>query len=230
MTRDIRILDKKHNAVWLKWLNRLMIVMSLVLVVYLSYDSFNHIDFHTDKGYLQFQFWVCTVFMADFIAEMALSTNKWHYFKKRWIVFVLSVPYLNIIHLLPWTLPVEAYYFIRFVPLARGALAMFIIVRAVTTNRLTGVFLSYSVLLIAIVYFGSLTFMELEQDINPQVGGFGSALWWACSDATTTGCDINPMTVGGKVIGCVLAIMGMIMFPLFTVFITTMIRRNFAKA
>ena len=44
-------------------------------------------------------------------------------------------------------------------------------------------------------------------------------------DATTTGCEIQPVTMAGKVVGMVLAGMGMVMFPLFTVYITNLARQ-----
>lgn len=40
------------------------------------------------------------------------------------------------------------------------------------------------------------------------------------------GCDIYPVTVIGKILSVVLSIMGMIMFPLFTVYLTDMIIRR----
>ena len=57
------------------------------------------------------------------------------------------------------------------------------------------------------------------------VNDFGSALWWACMNATTLGCPIDPVTVTGKIIGCVVSVSGIIMFPLFTVYFTSLIRR-----
>ena len=44
-------------------------------------------------------------------------------------------------------------------------------------------------------------------------------------NATTLGCPIDPVTVTGKIIGCVVSVSGIIMFPLFTVYFTSLIRR-----
>ena len=42
---------------------------------------------------------------------------------------------------------------------------------------------------------------------------------------TTIGAPVNPFTPTGKVLAAVLSGMGMIMFPLFTVYLTQMIRK-----
>ncbi|WP_301345050.1 potassium channel family protein, partial [uncultured Muribaculum sp.] len=74
-------------------------------------------------------------------------------------------------------------------------------------------------------YFASLIFLEKEQPVNNMVPNYGAALWWACMDATTIGSNIYPVTVVGKILAVILAGMGMMMFPLFTVYVTNMVQR-----
>ena len=119
----------------------------------------------------------------------------------------------------------ETMYFIRFMPLARGALALSVAIRYITTNRLTGLFYSYIIILLAIIYFASLIMLQYEQPVNPQIPDYRTALWWASMNATTIGSYINPVTAVGKVLAVILAAMGMILFPLFTVYITALIGR-----
>ncbi len=76
-----------------------------------------------------------------------------------------------------------------------------------------------------IIYFSSLIFLNCEHPVNDMVPNYGAALWWACMDATTIGSDIYPVTVIGKILGVVLAALGMLMFPLFTVYITNWVQR-----
>ncbi len=54
---------------------------------------------------------------------------------------------------------------------------------------------------------------------------YGAALWWALMDATTIGSYIYPVTVTGKILAVILAALGMMMFPLFTVYITNWVQR-----
>ena len=86
--------------------------------------------------------------------------------------------------------------------------------------------MSYIVIIIMLVYFCSLIFYQCEQTVNPQVDTYWTALWWAAMNMSTVGCYINPMTVEGRVIAVVLPIAGMIIFPLFTVYLTDYVKRH----
>ena len=77
--------------------------------------------------------------------------------------------------------------------------------------------------MVMIIYFASLVFLEKEQPVNNLVPNYGAALWWALMDATTIGSYIYPVTVAGKILAVLLAALGMMMFPLFTVYFGQMI-------
>lgn len=210
-------------------LHWLIIVLSVLLIVYISVDTFTGKNFLEDSFYMTFQFWVCIIFMADYFIELPLAANRWAYVRSRILFFFLSIPYLNLIKLLDIHLSAEQLFFVRFVPLARGVLAMSIVVGAFSRHRITSFLASYIVVLGAFIYLGSLMFLYCEHGVNPGVDDFGTALWWACMNATTLGCDIYPVTVTGKILGCVLSVGGIVMFPLFTVYITSLIRRYTAR-
>lgn len=215
---------KRYRPIIYTILNWVVLTLSLALIVYVSVIAFRGVEFMRDRNYMTFQLWVCVIFIVDFFIELYLADHKWRYVRRRIVFLLLSVPYLSIADVLNLSFTPEALYFARFIPLARGALALSIVVGYVSANRLTNIFASYVVVLIAIVYFGSLIFFEREYGVNPEVHSYLSALWWACSDATTTGCTIYPVTAAGKIVSAVLAVMGMMMFPLFTVVITSAVR------
>ena len=81
-------------------------------------------------------------------------------------------------------------------------------------------FVCYIVLLVSTIYFFSLVFFIEEHYVNPDVGSFWSALWWAFMNTTTIGCYISPVTPTGKVIAVILSAEGLMLFPVFTVYIT----------
>ena len=81
-------------------------------------------------------------------------------------------------------------------------------------------------MLLATVYFSSLAFFVVEHKVNPFVTEYGDALWWAFMDVTTVGSNIVAMTVTGRVLSVLLAALGMMMFPIFTVYITNLIQRS----
>ncbi|MBD5243638.1 MAG: two pore domain potassium channel family protein [Barnesiella sp.] len=210
-------------------LNLVMLALSVMLIAYISYNTFNDIPFLTNRRYMNFQFWVCMVFIFDFFMELWLADNKWRFVKRRFLFLLLSVPWLNIVMHYHVALSPEMMYFARFIPLARGALAVAIVVSYVSSNKVTSVFVTYTVILVAFVYFGSLIFLEEEHGVNPSVPDYGAALWWAALDTTTLGSSIYPVTAAGKIVGGVLSSLGMIMFPLFTVFITNLVTTHIHK-
>ena len=54
---------------------------------------------------------------------------------------------------------------------------------------------------------------------------YTDALWWAFMDVTTVGSNIYAVTVTGKILSVVLAALGMMMFPIFTVYVTRLLQK-----
>jgi len=164
-------------------------------------------------------------FLFDFVLEFFLSKRKLHYLATHWLFLIVSIPYLSIIDYYHLTFSAELGYFVRFIPLVRGGYALAIVVGWLSANRISGLFTSYITMLMATVYFSSLIFFVLERGVNPMVVDYGSALWWAFMDVTTVGSNIYAVTVTGKVLSVVLAALGMMMFPIFTVYVTSLMEK-----
>lgn len=207
-------------------MHTIVLFLSVILVIYISVDTIRGIPFMGNRNYMAFQLFVCIVFMIDFFFGLLIASRKWRYFRRHFIFLLLSIPYLNIIQAYGITLTHEQLYFIRIIPLARGALALAIIVGYISRNRVSSLFVSYISILLSLVYIASLMFFAQEQGINPAVTDYWSALWWTCMDVTTIGSNIYPVTVTGKILGVILAGMGMILFPLFTVYVTDILTRR----
>lgn len=206
-------------------MNFLVLILSVSLIVWISFNTFKRIDFLEDSRYMTFQFWVCVVFIIDFFVELHIASNKLRCLRHRAVFLLLSIPYLNIINWMGIQLSPDALYFIRFVPLARGALALSIVISYVSTNAVTSLFMSYLSIMILLVYFCSLIFYQREVGVNPEVKTYWTALWWSAMNMSTVGCNIPPVTVAGKIIAVVLPVSGMIIFPLFTVYLTDYVSR-----
>lgn len=209
--------------------NAIVLLLSVVLIVWISLDTFNDVDFLNSTPYMTFQLWVCVFFIIDFFVELAFAPDRWRYVRRRIVFLLLSVPYLNIISLLDISLGDTALYFVRFIPLARGALAMSIVIGYLSSNAISSLFLSYIVIMVMVTYFCSLIFFQEEYGVNPQVNTYWTALWWAAMNVTTVGCDISPVTVVGKAVCVVLPVVGMVIFPLFTVYLTDYVSRQVRK-
>ena len=57
----------------------------------------------------------------------------------------------------------------------------------------------------------------LEYLVDPGIGSFGDALWWAVSTVTTTGFgDVVPTNAAGRVVGVMLMMVGISLIPTIT--------------
>ncbi|MDE6512215.1 MAG: potassium channel family protein [Muribaculaceae bacterium] len=222
--------ESKTQKVVMTFMNIVVLILSAALISWISYDTFKRINFLENHTYMTFQFWVCMVFILDFFIGLFYAPRKWAYFKGRLLFLILSIPVLNIVNMYNITLSPDMLYFARFIPLARGALALAIVVSYVSTNAVTSLFASYITIMLFIAYFCSLIFYQREAGVNPDVNSYWTALWWTMMNLSTVGCSISPVTVAGKIVAVILPISGMIIFPLFTVYLTDYVTRSFKKS
>lgn len=207
-------------------LHIIILILSIFLVVGISMDTFKNEAFFREPQFMKVQLWICVLFLADFFIEFFISPDKGHYLKTHFIFFLVSIPYNEIIAHYGWSFSPMITYCLRYVPLIRGGYAMAIVVSWFTYNRATGLFVSYLTTLLMTIYFSSLAFFLFEKDVNPLVHTYSDALWWASMDATTVGSNIIAVTPVGKVLSVLLAAVGMMMFPIFTVYITNILVRH----
>ncbi|MDE5875150.1 MAG: potassium channel family protein [Muribaculaceae bacterium] len=207
-------------------LHILILLLSIFLVVCISIDSFHNEAFYDVPRFMKVQFWICVIFLADFFIEFFLAPNKWHYISTHFLFFLVSIPYNSIITHYGWTFDPQLTYCLRYIPLIRGGYAMSIVVSWFTYNKATGLFISYLATLLFTIYFASLAFYLFEHGVNPLVVNYDDALWWAFMDATTVGSNITAVTTVGRILSVLLAALGMMMFPIFTVYVTNILTKH----
>ncbi|MCH5218511.1 MAG: two pore domain potassium channel family protein [Muribaculaceae bacterium] len=222
--------SSKLNTKRRRWLYSLMhvivLLLSIFLVVTISIDTFHNVAFWKQPEFMRVQFWICIIFLLDFFVEFFLAEKKWRYLLTHIFFFIVSIPYLAIFHYFGWKFSPQVTYLVQYIPLVRGGYALAIVVGWFSYNRATGLFFTYLFTLFATVFFGSLVFFMFERNVNLLVVDYYSALWWACMDVTTVGSNIEAVTPVGRVLSVCLAAMGMMMFPIFTVYITNIIQRH----
>ena len=213
-----------------KWLYSLLhiivLLLSIFLVVTISIDTFHNVKFWKQPEFMRVQFWICIFFMLDFFVEFFLAEKKWRYLATHIVFFIVSIPYLAIFQYFEWKFSPQITYIVQYIPLVRGGYALAIVVGWFSYNRATGLFFTYIFTLLATVFFASLVFFLFERNVNNLVVDYYSALWWAFMDVTTVGSNIEAVTPIGRILSVVLAALGMMMFPIFTVYITNIIQRH----
>lgn len=224
-TIDARL---RHYSIF-ALLHVIILLASVFLVVCISWDTFENLQFYRQPQFLTLQFWICMLFLADFFVELFLSPRKKHFLATRWVFFLVSVPWLAIFTWLNIHFDPQVEYVLQFIPLVRGGYALAIVVGWFTSSKISSLFFSYLITLIASIYFASLAFYLFEHGVNALVTNYTDALWWAFMDATTVGSNIVAITAVGRVLSVVLAALGMMMFPIFTVYITNKITANHSR-
>lgn len=210
--RDTRIVN---------WLNIFVLMGSLSIIGSLSYDILTAGHYRPDSTMtLNIQMAVCSIFILDFIVRLAISDRRWKFIRNNFILLVFSIPFLNIVHYQHIEMSHEMHYLLGFVPLLRGGYGLVMITRWFTRRNATSLMVSYLSILLALTYFTSLIFFVAEKGVNPLVKTYWDALWWACMDLTTVGSNIIAVTTVGKFLSVFLAGSGMMMLPIFTVYIT----------
>lgn len=199
-------------------------LLSLLLVISISIDTFRGVAFYDDVNYLDLQFWICLMLMVLFFLEAYNADNSWQYFGRHFLFLLLIIPYLTLFDWWGVQLSPQAAFLFRFIPLVRGYIAFTLIAYGLLRDLSSGLFITYIVVLFSFIYYCSLIFYVLESGVNPQLHSFWDSLWYSCMTATTAGCNISATTAVGKIISILLALAGMMLLPVFTVYLTSLIR------
>ena len=207
-------------------LHLMVLAASVLLVAVISWDTFHNLTFAANPFYLKLQYYICLFFLFDIGVEWLMSPHKVRYLWKNLLFIAVSIPYQSIIARWGIEVPGQVAYLLRYMPMLRAAYVLWLVGSTLTANKIASMFTAYMTLLIITVYFGSMMFFIEERTVNPGVQSYWDALWWAVMDMTTCGSSIDELTPTGQVLGAVLAAGGLILFPVFTVYITDAFART----
>lgn len=200
------------------------IIASLILVLDITlYDipNIRNNQFIYDN---QLQFWICIYFLLDFFVLFTTAKDKIFYLKRYGLLLFVSIPYINLFEYFNLSISQETFYLLKFLPILRGTIGLFLLAKLLISNKITGLFISYLALFFSITYLQTLIFFVFENQVNPDVKTYSDVLWWASMTATTLGSNIIPVTTAGKISTAILAIAGITIFPIFTVYITSLVQ------
>lgn len=206
---------------------RIMVLLaSVLLIVLISLNVFTpDLDMLSPKAYSRAQLPVCTIYIAEYLFALYCSPHRARFFRHNLLTLLICIPYMTILHALGINFTGLPAYIIHYMPMLRAVFAMVIVTRFVSTNRIVGLFAAYILILILAIYFSSLIFYLAEKGINPHVTSYMSSLWWCMLQGTTLGASFFAMTTVGKAVAMVVSGLGMLMFPLFTVYLTQTVQK-----
>lgn len=171
--------------------------------------------------YMWLQLAVCIIFMIDFAAAMmATDKNSRRWFWLNLMFFLISIPYLNILSWLNVVPHRGVAIAVAALPLLRSFVAMGVVVWWFIAGKVSRIFVAYLFTVVCFTYLAALIFYDYEVLVNEKLHGFGNAFWWAWMNTTTVGAAIFPVTTIGKVLAVLLPSLGMMFFPIFTIYVT----------
>lgn len=222
------VTSKKYKIIHriLTWLRILVLVAAILLIFVITKDTFENISFLVDPKYLRFQFWICMIFIIDVVMEFILSDKTWKNLMVELSFLIICLPYINIINYFHIQVSGELMFVLRALPMLRAVYVVVQVTRKISSNFITSIFKAYISLFVSVVYLSSLMFYVAEHALNKDVDSYWSALWWTIMTLTTAGCYITEVTALGKILSTVLSAGGLILFPVFTVYVADAVSKN----
>lgn len=170
--------------------------------------------------YMHLQLAACLVFMADFAGGIIADYEGHRRFAPKIVFLLLSIPYLNILQWSGACIYRSAEVAVASLPLIRSFVAMGVVIRWLIGPSVRRLLTAYVFTVVCFTYLAALIFYDYEITVNNSLDSFGDALWWAWMNVTTVGAAIFPVTAIGKMLSVMLPCLGMMFFPIFTLYVT----------
>lgn len=219
MTADNNKEMSKLRRTVLTALHMVVLAVAVLLILIITRDIFENVSFLVDPQYLKMQLWICVIFMLDIVIDCVFGDHNWRVIAMNIVFFFLCIPFVNVIDYFDIHVTGEMLFILRLLPMLRAAYIIVQVTGTINSDKVSSLFRAYITLFIVIVYFSSLMFYVEEHSVNSGVDTYWSALWWTIMTLTTAGCYITEVTTVGKILSVVLSAGGLILFPVFTVYV-----------
>ena len=217
------IATKLTRKMLLRATNILALIASILLLAALSLEIIYYRELKAFTSWFTIaSAVVCLIYCLDFFVLMAHAERPMHFFVRNAYILFLSIPYHALAVYLAIDLSHTAQMVMSGVVVLRSVMALYITLRWLIERRTTRLLWAYIATVVLSSYVAALLFYEYEAPVNHDVANFGDALWWSWMNLTTVGAEIFPVTALGKTLCVLLPILGMAMFPVFTVYVTSL--------
>ncbi len=208
-------------------INNSAILASVVLLVALAFEITRGREGSFSARYAILEGVVCSVYLLKYGYDIYSSLDRRRFFAVRLPILLLSLPYLSLSMVIGVKLGHNLSLIFGLMPIVRAIISFYrLFVRLVSAQSIDKILLAYLMITVLFSYIAALIFYDCEVHVNPQLEGFGNAIWWAWMSLTTVGAAIYPVTTIGKILSVVLPLLGMMLLPLFTSYIIALHRRR----
>ena len=207
-------IKKDEKLTFAIWYDFLMLFLCLYVVIEFSLEIILKIPENTLHILNTIDFWICIIFIFDWVFFFFKTKQKKYYFKTRLFDLIASIPFVQILRLFRVLRFIRIF---RTLKLLRGMRGTIPIVRKLLANPARAAITIYISLTSIIYFYCSLGMYSFEKDVNSSVNNFSDALWMGFTTMTSVGYgDVYPVTNSGRILAGILVITGMGLFGLVT--------------
>lgn len=194
----------------------LIIILSVYVLVALTVSVFFQLPPETERLLDIIDNCICIFFIVDFVRNLYQAENKLNYMKWGWIDLISSIPTLEIFRV------GRLFRLIRLLRILRAFKSTTILMKYVFKSKIKGTMQSATIVTLLLMIFSAISILLVEDVPGSNIKTADDALWWTFETITTVGYgDRYPVTLEGRIIGCILMIGGIGMFSLFTAYISS---------
>lgn len=200
--------------------NTISLAASIVLLVGISFEVTGGEKSGFADWYRTLQLIVCSIFFATALFRLMIAQYRHKHWLRDLIFAVASIPYMDILEWSGANLEHSSVRILAFAPVLISIMATVVILEWLIEGKKRRLMAAYVLTVTMFTYISALLFYDCEMGVNSHLKTFGDALWWAWMNVTTVGAAIFPVTTVGKVVCVLLPIVGMMFFPIFTVYVS----------
>ena len=200
--------------------NTISLAASIVLLVGISFEVTGGEKSGFADWYRTLQLIVCSIFFATALFRLMIAQYRHKHWLRDLIFAVASIPYMDILEWSGANLEHSSVRILAFAPVLISIMATVVILEWLIEGKKRRLMAAYVLTVTMFTYISALLFYDCEMGVNSHLKTFGDALWWAWMNVTTVGAAIFPVTTVGKVVCVVLPVVGMMFFPIFTVYVS----------
>lgn len=162
-------------------------------------------------------FYVCFVFMADFVVRFRRAPSKLAFMRWGWIDLLSSIPVIEPLRVGRLVRIIRILRILRALRSSRNVLGYLL------KRRRTSSLAAVGSIVFILVFFASIAVLQFEDSPEANIKTPADALWWAFSTITTVGYgDRFPLSVEGRLVACLLMTAGVGLFGTVTGFVASL--------
>lgn len=195
-----------------------IIIFLILTTLFIAEDTKNHLHYRTESISILMQC-IRWLFAVELITLTIMVNKKVQFLLSNWLLVLITVAVVTLLHF---------NLFVFLLPIKTARLALIIIMTLPSMSYLTRYFFDQK-LWTTFVCTGiiAVLFGLIAASVDPNIHSSNDGIWWALATITTIGYgDIVPVSLIGRIIGILLAGIGLGVFVAITANFLTLIQRK----